>query len=283
MGKISARLQARSRSRQVQTAGGVFDLWLVRTAHLSQALLLLLGVFGYFYTVRPVYEKALLDEEIAQKTLQIRDQETRLAQLKKEASENAEIAALARKDAESAKVAVGKAKQEARRNYTRLRSEYIAIAMNELRNCSTPFLRGEPDGAELKRCPAEVKQRVGYLFEVLDAADVKLLESLVRSQVAAAQPKYAALVEDFKQKIQKSTAEAEDLKRRMDQRKAQPHDPKMPPPPGYFTGAVDLFLDYAKAREQVSRVRSDASEKFWQILDEVANRVSDKFYEQALP
>lgn len=42
------------------------DIWLLRLAHLSQVGLLALGLFGYFYTVRPVFQTQLLQEEVAQ-------------------------------------------------------------------------------------------------------------------------------------------------------------------------------------------------------------------------
>lgn len=49
----------------------MLDIWFARLSNLSQVGLLILAVFGYFYTVVPVYEKSLLDEEIAKKELQL--------------------------------------------------------------------------------------------------------------------------------------------------------------------------------------------------------------------
>lgn len=57
--KASARMAARKRPR------ASIDQWFDRAGQASQVLLLLLGVFGYFYTVLPLYQKALLAEEIA--------------------------------------------------------------------------------------------------------------------------------------------------------------------------------------------------------------------------
>ena len=54
------------------------DILFARAANASQLGLLLLAVFGYFYTVLPVYQKALLDEEIAKKTLALASMETAL-------------------------------------------------------------------------------------------------------------------------------------------------------------------------------------------------------------
>lgn len=47
------------------------DVWLTRAASLSQPLLLVLAVFGYFYTVVPVYQKELLSEQIAAKEIEL--------------------------------------------------------------------------------------------------------------------------------------------------------------------------------------------------------------------
>jgi hypothetical protein len=47
------------------------DVWLTRAASLSQPLVLALAVFGYFYTVLPVYQKEVLSEQIAGKELEL--------------------------------------------------------------------------------------------------------------------------------------------------------------------------------------------------------------------
>lgn len=54
------------------------DVLLQRLANGSQLALVLLALFGYFYTVLPVYQKALLDEDIAKKTLELRDMNDRI-------------------------------------------------------------------------------------------------------------------------------------------------------------------------------------------------------------
>lgn len=48
-----------------------WDPWFLRAANISQALLLVLAVFGYFYSVRPAFQKELLGEEIAAKELEL--------------------------------------------------------------------------------------------------------------------------------------------------------------------------------------------------------------------
>ncbi len=49
------------------------DSWLTRVTHASQVGLFVLAFIGYFFTVIPLYEKALLDEAIAEKELRLRE------------------------------------------------------------------------------------------------------------------------------------------------------------------------------------------------------------------
>lgn len=45
----------------------------------SQVALLLFAIFGYFYTVQPIHQKELLDEQIAEKEIQLKRQESKIA------------------------------------------------------------------------------------------------------------------------------------------------------------------------------------------------------------
>lgn len=47
------------------------DIFLSRTSHLSQVFLVAFAIFGYFYTVRPIYQKELLSEDIAKKEVEL--------------------------------------------------------------------------------------------------------------------------------------------------------------------------------------------------------------------
>ncbi|WP_165729648.1 hypothetical protein [Enterobacter hormaechei] len=47
------------------------DLYLSRVSHFSQFVLVAFAIFGYFYTVRPIYQKELLSEEIAKKEVDL--------------------------------------------------------------------------------------------------------------------------------------------------------------------------------------------------------------------
>ena len=56
----------------------VFDKYLQRVSHISQAGLLVLALFGYIYTVKPLYSKAVLEEDIAKKQLEIKNKDNKL-------------------------------------------------------------------------------------------------------------------------------------------------------------------------------------------------------------
>jgi len=74
-------LKTRRRARMQNSAGVQTSRpdWSTRAANVAQVGLLALAAFGYYYTVIPLYQKALLDEEIAQKSLQIKTQEAQIA------------------------------------------------------------------------------------------------------------------------------------------------------------------------------------------------------------
>ncbi|MDP9605521.1 UNVERIFIED_ORG: chromosome segregation ATPase [Variovorax paradoxus] len=88
-------------------------------ANASQLGVLLLAVFGYFYTVLPVYQKSLLDEEIAKKTLELQAMEKRVAATEKVlSSREAELGVMnkrlaeLRATAEAARAGLGRAQAE---------------------------------------------------------------------------------------------------------------------------------------------------------------------------
>lgn len=54
------------------------DLYLSRVSHLSQFVLVAFAIFGYFYTVRPIYQKELLSEDIAKKEMELSALKTEL-------------------------------------------------------------------------------------------------------------------------------------------------------------------------------------------------------------
>ena len=54
------------------------DDWLQRGSHVAQLCLVALAIFGYFYTVRPIYQKERLDEDVARKTLELETMKSQL-------------------------------------------------------------------------------------------------------------------------------------------------------------------------------------------------------------
>lgn len=84
--KISQRLQKRqSSAARLQSAISVshspVDIWLQRLAHLTQVGLLALGMFGYFYTVLPVFQNQQLQEQAAKLELEKSAAQRRLDEL----------------------------------------------------------------------------------------------------------------------------------------------------------------------------------------------------------
>ncbi|GAC1405688.1 MAG: hypothetical protein NVSMB6_00630 [Burkholderiaceae bacterium] len=103
-------------------------------------MLILVG-FGYWYTVLPVYQKSLLDEEIAKKTIELNSATTELATLRSGIHDKeSELASLqrsidiyksdtrqARSDATKAKLDSAIAHQDAAAKYSSLRSQSLSL------------------------------------------------------------------------------------------------------------------------------------------------------------
>lgn len=64
-----------------------FDLWLVRGASLSQVILSAATIFGFWFTVIPLYQKAALDEQLAKVDSDLKIAQTSVASAKREAYE----------------------------------------------------------------------------------------------------------------------------------------------------------------------------------------------------
>lgn len=54
------------------------DIWLKRGSHIAQFGLFTATIFGFYYTVIPLYQKAALDEQIAQRSVELRKAEMAL-------------------------------------------------------------------------------------------------------------------------------------------------------------------------------------------------------------
>jgi hypothetical protein len=124
-----------------------------KLAAVAQALMLILVGFGYWYTVLPVYQKSLLDEDIAKKTIELNKTTGELASLKSVVdSKELELKNLqssigllreqtlrAQTDASKARIASTKALQEsalakgdATAKYANLRRQSLSLFWGEL-------------------------------------------------------------------------------------------------------------------------------------------------------
>jgi hypothetical protein len=151
------------------------DRVLARLANASQLGVLLLAGFGYFYTVLPVYQKSLLDEEIAKKTIELNAKDGALQ------AKNAELQALlgtvveARNSALRAQVEVGKLKGAIRNQYDELRARLIQeFVLLTRESCK---LEKMPSGS-FSKCVEEKVFAPGNLT-ALTAADRRLLLQIV--------------------------------------------------------------------------------------------------------
>ncbi|AMJ69789.1 hypothetical protein AW879_07750 [Enterobacter cloacae] len=64
------------------------DVFLSRVSHVSQFVLVAFAIFGYFYTVRPIYQKEVLSEDIAKKEVELNKLKTAMSSSQKSIEQN---------------------------------------------------------------------------------------------------------------------------------------------------------------------------------------------------
>jgi hypothetical protein len=131
-------------------ASSVIDVWSSRVANFSQIGLLGLAVFGYVYTVIPVYQKSLLDEDIAKKTLEIEKKDQKITEINslllsksKELEVVSQEIETARKEAEDSKRNFAVMRNKFSQQYAELRvhllGQFMTIGSNNCKLGSPPF------------------------------------------------------------------------------------------------------------------------------------------------
>lgn len=171
----SSRQRSTSTITSQSASVSAIDKAMSRIANASQLGLLLLAAFGYFYTVIPVYQKSLLDEEIARKTIELKAKDS---ELQRKAAELAQLnisVTHAREVARRSQAEVGKPKGTVREQYTELRPRLIHEF--QLLGSKLCKLGSIPDGG-LATCIREKVLSTVNLSGLTDG-DRKLLQSLV--------------------------------------------------------------------------------------------------------
>ncbi|HGB3410890.1 TPA: hypothetical protein ACIVBS_003830, partial [Salmonella enterica subsp. enterica serovar 1,4,5,12:b:-] len=64
------------------------DVFLSRVSHVSQFVLVAFAIFSYFYTVRPIYQKEVLSEDIAKKEVELSKLKTAMLSSQKSIEQN---------------------------------------------------------------------------------------------------------------------------------------------------------------------------------------------------
>lgn len=292
MGVVVDRLRTR-RAQQLPDArraarGSGIDLWLVRVAHLSQALLLGLGVFGYFYTVVPVYEKALLDEEIAKKTLELNEKSTELLTKAEEVNRlSVEIAArtkdLRAKEAELASANLGLQRArtdkafaetkaqiaglEAEVNYTKLRRQYLGAVLSHVRGCGLPSIFMGPLAGEFEACMQRVLDSNRDAFGQLKSGEYTRLHQAFARVVDDNKAAYIAIVQGH---VRDNAERQAELKALEDSGKSAREGST--PRESYEVVSARLARE-RELRKVIRERQKIASDEYYRLLDKVADEI----------
>lgn len=136
--------------------GNFWDRWLTRASFLSQIAMPILAVLGFWYTVLPLYSKAVLEEQVARNQIDLEKQQVNLKELttavdmkreeadrlatqieeerKKSLTLRNEITLLST-DRSKAEAAARTARNEAARQYRSMRASVISTALDRTSFC----------------------------------------------------------------------------------------------------------------------------------------------------
>ena len=147
-------------------------------ASLSQTGLLLLAVVGYFYTVRPVYEKALLDEEIAKTKIELRETEKKILDNNQEVTalklETSKLRSGMRAEASRTKAATRQA-QSLQQDLSVQYRELLPRLLNEFESIAFTMCRGR------HKTPSDFSTCIEH--DVLPTGNLFALRSRDRSEL----------------------------------------------------------------------------------------------------
>jgi hypothetical protein len=186
-----------------------------KIASLAQVFMLVLVAFGYWYTVLPVYQKSLLDEDIAKKTIELNKATKDLGSLHNDLEnlrakvtlKEVELSALqksiegykreslnARVDASNAKQESIVARDNAATKYALLRSQSLSLFWGELlRYCVGSSVATD---AKLAEC-VETQSRRSAAFGKLDEPDGRSVIEAIRVSISKNKDVWNKVFQDY--------------------------------------------------------------------------------------
>lgn len=259
------------------------DSWFHRAGQVSQVLLLLLGVFGYFYTVLPVYQKSLLDEEIAKKTLELNQKTTSVGELSQEiASKTASLREAegglraARSGQHVAQSLAAAAQKDAASSYALLRAQVIGSVSFGAVDCvnkvpqlyiflglgdESPLLRDDSFATCLRAHVDSSETR----FLLLKPDEQARYASAMRRAIDRNEPAFTALVGGHNLRVAPLHAEILELRAAMNS--AKDGQARNAASQAYFSGRGSAL------RKQVSDELKGAREEYAKLLHAVRAEV----------
>lgn len=199
------------------------DIWSSRIANFSQIGVLALAAFGYFYTVLPVYQKSLLDEEIAKKTLELESKDKKIEEFNKllsvrssELKKLTEDAEKARADASSAQSSLKIIQGKYTKQYSELR---IHLLMQFISLATSSCRKAEWNSIQLTQCLYKASNSQD-LEELSKADKTKLLRS-INSEIPKMVKSYNDYISNYRSNISKNNQKIDEIKRDCENQKAQ--------------------------------------------------------------
>ena len=238
------------------------DLYLTRASHGAQIVLVIVAVFGYIYTVLPIYQKELLSEEIARRTIQLEGVREQLKSAESERSELTHRVGELRQQGESLSMDIGV--KEARLGAVTealARTHYIIFLER------VEFLTGIEyvyfNGAEKR-------------WDALKSGDHKLLEASFLSPYSAIMKALATINEASLETPGAISQKKIDTYRANLLKVVEKNKTELS---AYSGNAKDIVASYLSEMEKNNEAQWKIKEKYWKVVSDSTRKDSKRAME----
>lgn len=259
-----------------RTTVPTLDRILSGIASVSQVGLLVLAGYGYIYTVLPVYQKALLDEEIAKKTLELNKKELELQIKNAELNELNAAVSQARESALQSQKEVGKLKGTVREQYSELQPRLLQEF--ELLGSKLCRLKSIPDGGFSICIRDNVLSTVN--LSGLKAGDRKLLQKIVDHENNDIHATWREYLKTAQEKKHKAEVRKSELSESCEQKKASEE---------YKDKMKQLMIDYQCSVDSITshfeleKIEGEINNFAYNLVATRLNQITRDFYAKAPP
>ena len=266
---------SRARAKPATSTRGSLDAWLVRLSHLSQFGLLLFTVGTIYFTVIPLYQKALLEESIAKKEIELKEA-TALLDAKEKMLSSAQEK-LAKVDSDLVKTRNDLARAQLLTYVQQRNTDLFSMAMGAGADCTGLLRRPEEldDAKANRKAPFEENFELSPGDCIRDAFQKsRLRQRLKELDLRHIEKEIATLSTSLRARRNSALRTSNDVP------EAARRNPKLLRPPSGFEARTEAFLARVRIINPLPP-EQQREQDFQRAVTRTRNAISDEYLKAA--